>query len=57
MPVLATAPKPPDELLQAARTWPTTWLASENGRVFRANDGAAVPIAVTVPAIGGLCAV
>ena len=45
--LLAAAPEPPNELLQAVRTGRTTWLLRENGREFRLDGGATVPIAVT----------
>lgn len=56
--LLAAAPEPPNELLQAVRTERTTWLLRENGRLFRLDDGATVPIAVTIPArASGICVV
>jgi len=56
--LLAAAPEPPNDLLQAVRTERATWLLRENGRVFRLDDGATVSIAVRVPAhASGLCVV
>jgi hypothetical protein len=56
--LLAAAPEPPPELLQAVHADHATWLLRESGRVFRLDDGAAVPVAVSVPARAlGLCLV